>query len=457
MSIKKSSLQQALLEAKEIEKAAYENAKKILEESIAPKIEEAVKESLKSLSSEKETVEEGIEINVASGADLAVNVESDGTATVSVDKKEEDINSSTSETEISNNNIESMEDNMNEEIFEVEGLNEVDAEAPAAPAEAPAEAPVAPTEETPAAEEAPVESGLDIESELAQINKKLDALIADEAAEGGEVTAPAAEGEIEIVDDETASAETPIETAAAPATDVVKEDGNEVDMEEVVYEIENDIKDTFDSVDELEEIEITGDDLDEIEIIDDEEEKIDESGLGVGNAVQRQANQHKKFNKGDRHHAPTAPVSQNAINESEIKAQDESEIDELKKENESLKETIKEYKDSFIVLRKQINEIQTFNAKLAYANKLFTNGGLTNAEKIRIAEEFDKVETIEESKKLYNKLLSEFNSTKATKDPIEKLKSVKPAMVTSNTESTAKPLYESDEMKRMKKLAGIIK
>ena len=46
--------------------------------------------------------------------------------------------------------------------------------------------------------------------------------------------------------------------------------------------------------------------------------------------------------------------------------------------------------------------MQTFNAKLAYANKLFINGGLTNDEKIKIAEEFDKIETIEEEPNIPN-------------------------------------------------------
>jgi len=464
MSIKKSSLQQALIEAKEIERAAYESAKKAMETSLAPKIEEAVKEGLKTLS--MQNIEEEIKISVAPGADLSVNMEADGTATISVEKEGEE-SLENSDNENSNNNIESMEiDNVNEEIFEVEGLEEVEAAAPTevpAMPEAPAEE--VPTEEVAVAEEIPTEA-VDIESELASINKKLDALIADETSEETAETGEGSEGEIEIVDDETENLEAPIETAVAPAMDEMEEIDEmeemegmfdsipEEETEEIVYEIEEDVNDTFDSMDELEEIEITddsdfSDDLDEIEIIDDEEEIMDEAGMGLGNTILRQANQRQRMIKGDRNHAPVA-IKENK------KVQNESFNDELKKENQGLKETIKEYKESFIVLRKQINEIQTFNAKLAYANKLFTNGGLTNNEKIKIAEEFDKVETIEESKKLYNKLLSEFNSSKVSKNPTEKLKSVKAPTVMKNSENTTQPLYESVEMKRMKKLAGII-
>jgi hypothetical protein len=38
---------------------------------------------------------------------------------------------------------------------------------------------------------------------------------------------------------------------------------------------------------------------------------------------------------------------------------------------------------------KQFNEMQTFNAKLAYANKLFMEGGFSDKEKLKIAEAFD--------------------------------------------------------------------
>ena len=452
MSIKKSSLQQAFLEAKEIEKAAYESAKKVLEETLAPQIDKAVRESLNSINVEKsETLEEEVNINIAPGAELNVDVKEDGTATVSVGENSSEISDEMSDDESLNNiesNIESMEteDINNEDIFEVEDMNEVDAAAPA-PTEIPAEAPVeAPVEEVPLeeipAEEAPAEDG--IEASLEQINKKLDALIADEASEEASLEG-GPEGEIEIVDDETASAEAPVETAIEDAVNEMDSMEEVMDDEEIVYEIEDDVKDSFDSMDELEEIEIT-DELEEIEIIDDEE-MMDEAGdMNLSFTAQKQANQRDKDRKG--HHAPIN------VNENKEKAQKESATDELKQENASLKETIKEYKESFIVLRKQINEIQTFNAKLAYANKLFTNGGITNSEKIRIAEEFDKVETIEESKKLYNKLLSEFNSSKTAKPSVDKLKSVKPAVITST--QTPKPLYESEESKRMKKLAGII-
>jgi hypothetical protein len=154
------------------------------------------------------------------------------------------------------------------------------------------------------------------------------------------------------------------------------------------------------------------------------------------------------------------------MNESKkIKAQYESKMGELIKENASLKGVIKNYKsnlkefeNSFVELKSQLNEMQTFNGKLAYANKLLTKGGLTNDEKIRIAEEFDKCATVEDAKKLYNRIISE-NKFSSKSNATDKLKSVKlsTAPVQNLSENKAEKLFESEERRRMKMLAGIVK
>lgn len=112
---------------------------------------------------------------------------------------------------------------------------------------------------------------------------------------------------------------------------------------------------------------------------------------------------------------------------------------------------IKGYQESFVDLRKQFDEMQTFNAKLAYANKIFASGGLSTTDKAKIAEEFDKTQTIEEAKKLYNKILEE-NKIIISKDNASKIKAS-----TTNMVKSKDVVYESVEMKRQKVLAGIEK
>jgi hypothetical protein len=455
MSIKKSSIQQAILEAREIEKFANEKARKSFEEEMAPKIKQVANEALKEF--EKNSLSEGMNLEIPAGAELTIKMPEDGTSEIEVPSEEEekeietpgDVNPETEET---TNNEEDMSD-----IFEIEGLNEVDGVQPEATATADTATPIenpAPADATPNEEPASLES---INQKLDDLLGKVNAITSDESADQGE-----GEGDVSIIEDEPEAENTTGELPAPtenPAPAPVQESGLTEEADEVVYEVEDDNSGDDDLVEyQLEEDdnedmsdintesvmemfnELEG--IDEIELVDEDEEGRDASMdemLGVSFAAKKRADRRQYEN----------------INESinKIKAQYVSKVDELRQENVSLKQTIKEYKDSFIVLRKQINEVQIFNAKLAYANKLFTNGGLTNDEKMKIAEEFDSVETIEEAKKLYNNLLNEMKGSKSPKTTsVDKLKSVNPAVIKpSNTQT----LYESDEMRRMKRLAGI--
>ena len=100
--------------------------------------------------------------------------------------------------------------------------------------------------------------------------------------------------------------------------------------------------------------------------------------------------------------------------------------------------------------------MHVFNGKLAYANKLLSKGGLTNAEKIKIAEAFDKAETVEDAKKLYTQFLNEMKNQTGTVNTVI-LKNAKPSVAPSTKTSQSETIFESEERKRMKKLAGIIK
>jgi hypothetical protein len=147
------------------------------------------------------------------------------------------------------------------------------------------------------------------------------------------------------------------------------------------------------------------------------------------------------------------------LNESKkIKAQYESKLGELVKENKglgnelkSLKLERKEFEEAFIQLREQFDEMQTFNGKLALVNKLLMNGGLSFDQKLNVCEQFDSAETIEEAEKIYKSIIKE-NNIKVN-DASNKIKAS--TTHTAKTNSEAKPLYESEEARRMKELAGM--
>lgn len=440
MAIKKDIIKDALTEAKKIEQFAFESAKKALEESLAPQIEEVVLNSLREL--EKDSSEE---------KDLNENI----SKTVS----EQEIDESNIEENNSQiNSEEIMTHEENEDIFEVEGVEDAQ---PAQPEAAPAPAP----EETQPSME-------DIETKLADMAQKIDTILSA-------VNAESAEGQVDVIDDEagqSASPENPEVSAQAPveapAPSEQPKDNSVVSEEDTMFEIDEEfmkalsemnLENSEESMD-LSEM----DDLDEIEIVseedrdaeDEEEDTVDEM-RGLGNPVKRSAANRKDFE--EKKKFKHAPVAMNEGIE-KIKAHYESKIDELIKENSSLKQAVEEYKsniqefnDSFVELQKQINEMHVFNGKLAYANRLLSKGGLTNSEKVMIAEAFDKAETVEEAKKIYTQFLKQMKLKTEGTMQTKEIKTAKPSVAVHQTPTQSKTIFESEESKRMKKLAGIIK
>lgn len=466
----KSSIKDAIIEIKEIEQYAIDSAKKSIEEAIAPQIEKAVIDTMREIeagtfSSEENSpvVEEGIKLDIAPDADLTINVTADG-ASVEIGGDTSSIENSNPETEMTNS--------PEEEMFEIEGLREEDQmPAPAMDGAAPAVDGAMAPEET--VGEPAADGGLSqIKNDLQDMASKIDTILAsvNPEAAGAE---NGSEGEVSIVDDEAgANPMGGAPAAPAPAAPAPAAPNVPVNEDDIMFELEDDIMSGIFETDvvtedSLDEFDLSS--LDEIEIVDENEDENEEAMVdeirGVSHTAKRQASNRETFINNKLNHAPvtalkeSAELAQLAEGIENIKAQYESKIDELIQENASLKGAVKEYKDSFVELRQQVNEMQVFNGKLAYANRLLTTAGITSAEKIRIADEFDKVETIEEAKKLYNKLLSDMKSTTLNEsaNPLSKLKSTaKPSAEKSeadkNAESQAETLYESPERKRMRDL-----
>lgn len=460
MKIKKNIIQDALVDAREIEKFALETAKKTIEESIAPQIEQAVINSIREIEKEnnaqevESAIEESIKLDIAPDADLTINVGADG-ATIEVGGETNTIDNSNTETEMN-----TTPENHEDEIFEIEGLYE-DGAAPIADASAPAA-------ETVAEPEANLDA---INSKLQDLTSKIDSILSAVNPTAGE----GSEGEVQVVDDDGAAPAmdaAPVAPAAPAAPVAPAQDDAVVNEDDIMFEIEDDVMEglfetdivTEDSLEELnlEELEA----IEEIEIVDenndeDEDDKPVDEMRGVSHTVQRSAGNRKNFKDNNEKHAPIG-VNEGVEN---IKAQYESKIDELTKENAGLKEAVEkfkseneDYKTAFVELRQQVNEAQIFNGKLAYANQLLNRAGITAEEKIRIAEAFDKAETIEEAKKLYNSLISEINNS-VNAETVSKLKSTAKPQVVQSKEPVTKTetIYESEERKKMLRLAGILK
>jgi hypothetical protein len=128
----------------------------------------------------------------------------------------------------------------------------------------------------------------------------------------------------------------------------------------------------------------------------------------------------------------------------------------LEKEVAQLREKNEEYRKALNIFKEKLNEVAVFNSNLAYATRLFTEHSTTKQEKINILRRFDSAETIKESKGLYKiikeDLDSKENTTVVTESVSAKVqKSPSKGSATNLIESKT---YENPQFLRMKDLMG---
>jgi len=126
------------------------------------------------------------------------------------------------------------------------------------------------------------------------------------------------------------------------------------------------------------------------------------------------------------------------------------------KEVEILREKNEEYRKALNVFRNKLNEVAVFNSNLAYATRLFTEHSTSKQEKINILRRFDDVETIKESKNLYQIIRNELSSENVSKKPVNESieKTLTKGSATNLIESKT---YENPQFLRMKDLMSKLK
>jgi hypothetical protein len=108
-------------------------------------------------------------------------------------------------------------------------------------------------------------------------------------------------------------------------------------------------------------------------------------------------------------------------------------------------------------LRGQLNEVNLLNAKLIYVNRIFKANQLTESQKVNVVNSFDKAQTLNEAKNIFEVLKNTVKTTKvAPKTALRENKSFASSVIGGKT---AKPsiINADDTITRMQKLAGIIK
>ena len=215
------------------------------------------------------------------------------------------------------------------------------------------------------------------------------------------------------------------------------DESEELDLEAVIKELEEELDEAGDPGDEEESVneeEITeGDDEEEKvdeEVVNEDEEDLEEqstsSGIGKGTGVkQASASDEEDPGKGKTHES----------------------VDAIQSE-------LNEYKEAVVFLKDKLHEVNILNAKLLYTNKLFKEYALSNDQKLKIVETFDRAQTTREIKLVYTTLAESFTGEKNEKKEVVKEFASKKS---GGTAPSKKIISEENQVAdRFRKLAGIL-
>jgi len=231
------------------------------------------------------------------------------------------------------------------------------------------------------------------------------------------------------------------------------------------------------NVAEADEEDYTDEDVDGIEDSEDEEldiENMDESDLksfiegviadmvaageleggegmegeeGMESEEEVEINERKKYggNKGD------VPASKRG--DKKDTAEEEG-VEDYKKKLKEMKEELNEAYNALSTIKSELQEVNLFNAKLLYTNKIFKAKTLTESQKVKVLAAFDKAASVKEAKLVFETLSEGMKETKKT---------VNESMLRGSASRAAgvadkKPILEvNDQFARWQTLAGIKK
>ena len=121
---------------------------------------------------------------------------------------------------------------------------------------------------------------------------------------------------------------------------------------------------------------------------------------------------------------------------------------------EAIQSELNEYKEAVVFLKDKLHEVNILNAKLLYTNKLFKEYALSNDQKLKIVETFDRAQTTREIKLVYSTLAESFTGEKTVKkDVVKEFASKKSGGTAPKTKIISEENQVAD---RFRKLAGIL-
>lgn len=126
-------------------------------------------------------------------------------------------------------------------------------------------------------------------------------------------------------------------------------------------------------------------------------------------------------------------------------------------EKEDMKQDLEEAYRTVTQLRNILSEVNLLNAKLLYTNKLFRNFELSENQKMKVIENFDRAGNTREVKLVFTTLAESFKRPVTKKRIVKESYASKPTATTAPARETTRVLNEGFELaERWKKLAGLL-
>jgi hypothetical protein len=168
---------------------------------------------------------------------------------------------------------------------------------------------------------------------------------------------------------------------------------------------------------------------------------------GMESEEEVEINERKKYggNKGD--------VPAKKRGDKKDTAEEEG-VEDYKKKLKEMKEELDEAYNALSTIKTELQEVNLFNAKLLYTNKIFKSKNLTESQKVKVLAAFDKAASVKEAKLVFETLSEGMKETKKTvNESMLRGSASKPAGVAAK-----KPILEvNDQFARWQTLAGIKK
>jgi hypothetical protein len=205
---------------------------------------------------------------------------------------------------------------------------------------------------------------------------------------------------------------------------------DELDLQEIIRELEGDVMATEMPAEEEDDINAVAEGMYYEEDTEDETDDIDE----IIEAILRENDEAEE----------EVPVAKDVVEAME---------DEIKEKDNELQEAYNTVKQ----LKSIINEVNLLNAKLLYTNKLFRNFELSENQKMKVIENFDRAGNPREVKLVFTTLAESFKRPTTKKRVVKESAASRPTRTTAPSKQTTQVLTEGFELaNRWKKLAGLL-